>query len=269
MNGLTLIRLRTAAVLSAAALAGGTGGAAIYATTAYGGTTTPTTAAAQVVSAAATQSLTVSQIYAKDVKGVVKITASGISAVAGPFGASSGSSSAEGTGFVYDSSGDIVTNAHVVEGASTITVKLYDGTTYEATVVGADVAADIAVLHVDAPAAKLHALPLADSSSVQPGAEVVAIGNPFGLDASVTSGIVSAVGRTIASTDGSTISDVIQTDAALNSGNSGGPLLDMHGEVIGVTSQIETVGGGNDGIGFAISSNTVKQVVSALIETGT
>jgi putative serine protease PepD len=147
-------------------------------------------------------------------------------------------------------------------------VKFSDGSTYRANVVGSDTATDIAVLHVDAPASKLSPLTLADSSKVEVGDGVVAIGNPFGLDGTVTSGIVSAVSREISSPDDTPIEGAIQTDAAINHGNSGGPLLDLRGEVIGVTSQIQSEGGGNDGVGFAVPSNTVKTIAEQLISSG-
>jgi putative serine protease PepD len=150
-----------------------------------------------------------------------------------------------------------------------VRVKFSDGSTYKATVVGSDTSSDIAVLHVNAPASKLHPLTLADSSQVAVGDGVVAIGNPFGLDGTVTSGIVSAVGREIAAPDNTPIENAIQTDAAINHGNSGGPLLDLRGRVIGITSQIQSEGGGNDGVGFAVPSNTVKSVVAQLISGGT
>ena len=176
--------------------------------------------------------------------------------------------SAEGTGFVYDLKGDIVTNDHVVDGASSISVKFSDGSTYKATVVGTDPSTDLAVIHVNAPASKLTVLQLADSSTVAVGDGVVAIGNPFGLDNTVTSGIVSALNREITAPDESPIEGAIQTDAAINHGNSGGPLFNLAGKVIGINSQIQSDSGGNDGVGFAIASNTVKSVVTQLIATG-
>src|SRR5439155_18174327 len=124
------------------------------------------------------------------------------------------------------------------------------------------------VLHVDAPALKLTPLTLGDSSAVTVGDGVVAIGNPFGLDSTVTSGIVSALDREISAPDGTPISGAIQTDAAINHGNSGGPLFNLHGRVVGVTSQIQSEGGGNDGVGFAIPSNTVKSIAAQLISSG-
>jgi putative serine protease PepD len=169
---------------------------------------------------------------------------------------------------MYDTKGDIVTNQHVIDGASSVSVKLSDGSTYKATVVGGDASTDIAVIHIDAPAAKLVPLSLADSSKVAVGDGVVAIGNPFGLDDTVTSGIVSAINREITSPDNSPIEGAIQTDAAINHGNSGGPLLDLHGKVIGITSQIQSDSGGNDGVGFAVPSNTVQTIAEQLISSG-
>jgi putative serine protease PepD len=147
-------------------------------------------------------------------------------------------------------------------------VKLSDGSTYKATVVGTDTSSDIAVVHVNALASKLAPLDLGDSSKVAVGDGVVAIGNPFGLDGTVTSGIVSAVDREIASPDSTPIEGAIQTDAAINHGNSGGPLLDLHGAVIGITSQIQSESGGSDGVGFAIPSNLVQHIADQLIATG-
>jgi putative serine protease PepD len=172
---------------------------------------------------------------------------------------------AEGSGFVIDSKGDIVTNDHVVEGATSITVRFKNGTTTKATLVGKDAGTDLAVIKVDPSATTLTPLALGDSASVQTGQGVFAIGSPFGLADSLTAGIVSATGRTIQSPDNHPITNAIQTDAAINHGNSGGPLLDTSGNVIGVNSQIDSDSGGNDGVGFAIPSNTVKSITSQLI----
>ena len=147
-------------------------------------------------------------------------------------------------------------------------MKLSDGSTYKATVVGTDISTDLAVLHIDAPASKLTPLALGDSSALVVGDGVVAIGNPFGLDGTVTSGIVSAINREISAPDGTPIEGAIQTDAAINHGNSGGPLFDLAGKVVGVTSQIQSDSGGNDGIGFAVPSNTVKNIADQLIANG-
>ncbi|HET9184508.1 MAG TPA: trypsin-like peptidase domain-containing protein [Solirubrobacterales bacterium] len=178
---------------------------------------------------------------------------------------------ATGSGFVIDGEGHILTNNHVVEGASKITVKLGESTkTYKAEVVGADPGTDVALLKVDAPASELHPLTLGHSSEVEVGDPVVAIGNPFGLDRTVTSGIVSALQRQIQAPNGFSINHVIQTDAAINPGNSGGPLIDAEGEVIGINSQIETGGGGNGnvGIGFAIPIDTVRAEIHDLETSG-
>ena len=226
-------------------------------------------AAAFVVAASnvASTSLTVGEIYKASAKGVVEITAATTGGTPFP-GGGGGSSSAEGTGFVYDSQGHIVTNEHVISGASSIKVQLEDGKTYTATVVGSDPSTDVAVLKVDAPASEVSPLTLADSSSVAVGDGVVAIGDPFGLTDTVTSGIVSAINREIQAPDSSPIEGAIQTDAAINHGNSGGPLFDMSGKVIGVTAQIESDSGGNDGVGFAIPSNLVKSIADQLISSG-
>jgi putative serine protease PepD len=170
---------------------------------------------------------------------------------------------ATGSGFVVSSDGYIVTNEHVIDGAGSIQLKIgASSKTYTAKVVGADASRDLALLKVDA--SNLPTLSLGDSSSVQVGDATFAIGNPYGLDDTLTTGIVSALQRDIQSPNGSTISNVIQTDAALNPGNSGGPLLDSSGKVIGVNAQIATGGNGSDGnvgIGFAIPSNTVKSFI--------
>ncbi|HMS61610.1 MAG TPA: trypsin-like peptidase domain-containing protein [Solirubrobacteraceae bacterium] len=167
-----------------------------------------------------------------------------------------------GTGFVVSSDGLLVTNAHVVDGAGDITVKLgTDGTTLPAQLLGGDPSQDLAVLQVDPGPGGLTALRLA-SDPVEVGDPVYAIGSPFGLSQTFTSGIVSAVGRDIQAPDGSAITDVLQTDAAINPGNSGGPLLDASGAVVGVNSQIASRGGGNDGIGFAIPATTVQALLA-------
>jgi S1-C subfamily serine protease len=190
-----------------------------------------------------------------------------------PFGEeeSQGGGTATGSGFVVDGEGHILTNNHVVENADKITVKLgASDTARDAEVVGTDPSSDLALLKVDAPASELHPLTLGDSSHVEVGDPVVAIGNPFGLDRTVTAGIVSALQRQIQAPDGFSISNVIQTDAAINPGNSGGPLINGAGEVIGINSQIQTGGSGdgNVGIGFAIPINTAKSEIQTLIDNG-
>jgi S1-C subfamily serine protease len=217
----------------------------------------------------------VNQIYRQDAPGVAFIQATQNqpqSQVFNPFGAPSGGRSvATGSGFVIDDAGRIITNAHVVDGSNDIQVKFGDSPeTYDAKLVGEDQSTDVAVIQVDAPADVLHPLPLGDSSQVQVGDQVVAIGNPFGLDRTATAGIVSAVQREIDSPNGFTIENAIQTDAPINPGNSGGPLIDAAGRVIGINSQIESGGGGqgNVGIGFAVPIDTAKQVSQQLISNG-
>jgi S1-C subfamily serine protease len=187
-----------------------------------------------------------------------------------PFGTTTQTERALGSGFVIDRAGHIVTNYHVVRGATAIQVSFSNNERYRAKLVGSDPSTDIAVLKAAVPASALKALPLGNSDAVRVGDQVIAIGNPFGLDRSVTAGIVSAVQRRIEAPNNLSIAHVIQTDAALNHGNSGGPLLNAQGEVIGVNAQIETggVSEGNVGIGFAIPINTVKDVVAQLIKQG-
>ena len=177
-----------------------------------------------------------------------------------------------GSGFVYDDNGHIITNYHVVSGGGNrLDVTFPDGTVYRASLIGSDPAADIAILYVEgAPKEKLLPLSLADSSKVRVGERVAAIGNPFGLSGSMSTGIVSGVGRQIPAQEeeGFTIPDIIQTDAPINPGNSGGPLLNMRGEVIGINSAIYSTTGQFAGVGFAIPSNTIAQVVPSLITIG-
>jgi S1-C subfamily serine protease len=219
----------------------------------------------------------VNQIYKADGDGVAFIE----SALAptetesfSPFGEPEpqGGGTATGSGFVIDSAGHILTNNHVIEGAEKISVKLgASNTEYTAEVVGADPASDLALLKVNAPAKELHPLTLGDSEKAEVGDPVVAIGNPFGLDRTVTSGIVSALQRQIQAPNGFSIDNVIQTDAAINPGNSGGPLIDAEGEVIGINSQIETGGSGSEGnvgIGFSIPINTAKAEIKQLETKG-
>ena len=173
-----------------------------------------------------------------------------------------------GSGFLFDGEGHIVTNYHVIEGADELLVSFADGQEYYAEVVGIDPASDLAVLKVEAEAGLPAPLQLSDSNNVKVGQFVLAIGNPFGLERTLTTGVISALGRIIQSTDGSFISEAIQTDAAINPGNSGGPLLDLQGRVIGVTSQIISASGSSSGVGFAISANTVRAIVPSLIALG-
>ena len=210
---------------------------------------------------------TVGQIYKRTSAAVVEITVTG-SGQATPFGDGQGSQQAQGSGFVYDTQGHVITNQHVVDNAESVSVRFANGKTYPATVVGSDPSTDIAVIDVDAPASELRPLTLADSSAVEVGDGVIAIGSPFGLEQTVTTGIVSALHRQITAPNNFTIDNAIQTDAAINHGNSGGPLLDLDGKVIGVNSQIESDSGGNDGIGFAVPSDTVGKIADAIISGG-
>jgi S1-C subfamily serine protease len=217
----------------------------------------------------------INQIYKRDGEGVAFIQSdveASDSQSFNPFGEpeSEGGGSATGSGFVIDQEGHVLTNNHVIEGADKIEVKLGTSeTTYEATVVGTDPATDVALLDVDAPADRLHPLALGRSGELEVGDPVVAIGNPFGLDLTVTSGIVSALQRQIEAPNGFAISNVIQTDAAINPGNSGGPLINAAGEVIGINSQIQTGGSnGNVGIGFAIPIDTIRSEIDQLEADG-
>lgn len=173
-----------------------------------------------------------------------------------------------GTGFIWNSDGYIVTNYHVVEGARKVMITLQDQTSYAAKIVGLAPERDLAVLKITAPNEKLSALPLGDSSQLSVGRKVLAIGNPFGLDATLTIGVVSALGREIESPNQRKIGNVIQTDAAINPGNSGGPLLNSQGQLIGVNTMIYSPSGASAGIGFAIPVDTVKDVVPQLIAHG-
>jgi S1-C subfamily serine protease len=214
----------------------------------------------------------VNQIYNEDSPGVAFIqaeTSGGQPSPLNPVPDQQGT--ATGSGFVIDDQGHILTNAHVVDGAQNIEVTLgEDQQPIDARVVGKDTSTDVAVLQVDPDEADLHPLSLGSSSGVKVGDPVVAIGNPFGLERTVTTGIVSALQRQIQAPNGFTISDVIQTDAAINPGNSGGPLLDENGQVIGITSQIATggAGGGSVGVGFVVPSDTVRDVANQLLDTG-
>jgi S1-C subfamily serine protease len=264
------LSIRFLAALVATAVLGGA--VAVGAVALLGGLEGDTTVVTQTAAATETSArpatpgvMSVNEIYERAASGVVQIN-SNQSGVALP----SGAQQALGSGFVVDKSGHIVTNFHVVQGADVIRVGFSNRDTVEATLVGNDPSTDIAVLRVDVMASALTPLPLGNSDRVKVGDPVVAIGNPFGLDRTATAGIVSAVQRLITAPNQFTIDHVIQTDAPINRGNSGGPLLNSRGEVIGVNTQIETGGitTGNIGIGFAVPSNTVKNVVAQILRTG-
>lgn len=173
-----------------------------------------------------------------------------------------------GTGFMWDDSGHIVTNFHVLEGGSRFTVTLSDQTSYDAKVIGFEASKDLAVLKIDAPKKKVSALPKASSSNLKVGQSVYAIGNPFGFDQTLTTGVISALGREITAANGRKIYDVIQTDAAINPGNSGGPLLNSSGQLIGVNTAIYSPTGAYSGIGFSIPVDVVNTVVPEIIKYG-
>ena len=173
-----------------------------------------------------------------------------------------------GTGFIWDSEGLVVTNYHVIHNANTINITLQSGATYKAEIVGKAPEKDIALLRINAPEETLSPVHLGDSDNLEVGRKVLAIGNPFGLETTLTVGVVSALGREIKSLNNRTIKNVIQTDAAINPGNSGGPLLDSSGHLVGVNTMIVSPSGGNAGIGFVIPVNTVKMIVPQLLEHG-
>jgi putative serine protease PepD len=221
-------------------------------------------------SAPRTAPTSVAGIYANVADSVVFVSARGGNGSLS-FEGEGGGQAASGSGFVIDKRGYIVTNQHVVDGASRFTVRFgEEGEPIPATLVGQDPSSDLAVLKIDPKDVKggVDALELASSKQLKPGDAAIAIGSPFGLSGTVTTGIVSALGREIEAPNGFSIPGAVQTDAAINPGNSGGPLLDADGRVIGVNSQIRSSGGGNTGVGFAVPSDTVKDVVPKLIADG-
>ena len=222
--------------------------------------------------AAAGDALTAGEIYEKAGPAVAFVAAEQSGSTSGsPLGPVPGNGgTATGSGFLIDDAGTILTNAHVVDGSEAVTVKLgEDGETLDAKVVGADDSTDVAVLRVDPDKVQAAPLRIGDSDAATVGDAVVAIGNPFGLDRTVTTGIVSGLQREISAPDGFTISDVIQTDAAINPGNSGGPLISSAGEVLGINSQIATAGGGGSvGVGFAVPINTAQSVADQILDDG-
>jgi S1-C subfamily serine protease len=204
------------------------------------------------------------EIYRRFNAGVVNITSR---AVAYDFFFNPVPTDSSGSGVILDSLGHILTNHHVVKGAQRLEVSLADRTKWPAKVIGADPQTDLAVLSIKAPPESLTVMPLGDSSSLQVGQKVLAIGNPFGLEHSLSAGIVSMIRKVVRAGDAD-IEDVIQTDAAINPGNSGGPLLDSEGKVIGINTAIFTPSGGNIGIGFAIPINTAKRVFADILNYG-
>ena len=207
------------------------------------------------------KNLSLVELFEKSEEGVVRIDVDKINSFR--------EGNSVGSGFVFDLFGNIITNAHVIDNADNITVTFLDGSQYNASIVGMDKFTDIAVINVEEKPDYLHPLEIGDSSALKVGEPVAAIGNPFGLSGSMTSGIVSQIGRLLPSHDtGFSIPNVIQTDAAINPGNSGGPLLNMNGEVMGINTAIQSGTGQSAGIGFAVPSNTISKVVPVLITEG-
>jgi len=204
-------------------------------------------------------------VYEKVSEGVVNITSTAMQL---DFFFNAYPTQGSGSGSIIDTQGHILTNHHVVAEAQKLEVTLGDGSKWPATLVGSDPDNDLAVIKIDAPKVKLKVIPMGDSKNLRIGQKVLAIGNPFGLQSTLTTGIISSVGRTIRSVAGTLIENVIQTDAAINPGNSGGPLLTSDGEIIGINSAILSPSGGSVGIGFAIPVNTAKRVVPDLISKG-
>src|ERR1700744_351974 len=260
------------------------GGIVVAVVAAFGGlgggektvTTVPAAPIAPSNGSQQSQGLTPHDIYVKDAPGVAFVTSTIVQKTESPFNLFGGGEQqrqgqATGSGIVIDNNGTVLTNYHVVENAIKVTVSLEKGKTVNAQVVGKDPSNDLAVLHIQPDGLQLHPLTLGNSSGVQVGDPVLAIGNPFGLERTLTTGVISALQRHITSPNGFTITNVIQTDAPINPGNSGGPLLNGNGEVIGINSQIETSGGsdGNIGIGFAVPINTAKKLLPQLQKGGT
>ena len=227
--------------------------------------TTPAPLHPQIVQSAAADEQVVIDIYARVSPAVVHITSR---IIVRDFFYGDVPQEGTGSGFVIDQQGHIVTNNHVVEGAEKITVTLSDETSVEAKVVGTDPSTDLAVVQIDVPADKLHPVEMGTSANLRVGQRAIAIGNPFGLDRTLTTGVISSLGRPLQTQNNRTIYDVIQTDAAINPGNSGGPLLDSSGRVIGVNSAIYSPSGGSVGVGFAIPVDTVRRVTISIIEKG-
>ncbi len=268
-----MMRPRLLPIIAAALVGAGVAAAVAVGTSTNTVTTTvvePSRGATLPTSLTSTQGMSINQIYRQDSPGVVDITVTSTTNSGGFFGGSE-QTQGEGSGVVYDKNGNILTDEHVVANANSVTVTFENGFKVGAKVVGTDPSTDVAVIHVDAPASQLHPIAFADSSTAQVGDPVVAIGSPFSLPETVTSGIVSAVGRSITAPNNFTITGAIQTDAAINPGNSGGPLLDGNGRVLGLADQIETNNttptgqGSSSGVGFAVASNMVVRIANEII----
>jgi putative serine protease PepD len=263
---------RPAVLLAATALfAGAIGTAGVFDLTGAFGktvhqTTTVTAAPTQPVSNTAGTALDAKTLYASAAPSTVDITVTSTSGTSGPFGGQPQSSQDSGSGFLVDPNGNIVTAAHVVENASSIKVEFRDGTVRSAKVAGIDNATDVAVIKVDPSGLSLHPLQFGSSRNLSIGDSVAAIGDPFGYDRSISTGIISGLDRTVSAPNNYTVSHALQTDAALNPGNSGGPLLDSSGHVVGIVDQIATGGSSsqNSGVGFAIPTDLVASELNAL-----
>jgi len=204
-------------------------------------------------------------VYEKAADGVVNITST---AVQMDFFFNVFPTQGSGSGSIMDTKGHILTNHHVVANAQKLEVTLADGSKWPAKLIGSDPDNDLAVIKIDAPREKLKVIPMGDSKNLRIGQKVLAIGNPFGLERTLTTGVISSLGRTIRSDTGTLMEDIVQTDAAINPGNSGGPLLNSEGEIIGINSAIISPTGGSVGIGFAIPVNTAKRLIPELISKG-
>ena len=218
------------------------------------------TSIVEEVSPSVTKSLSQIEIFEKSEPGVVRVNVQR--------GESEDVSGGVGSGFVFDKKGHIITNAHVIKNANKVVVTFLDGRSYNAEVIGSDEYTDLAVIKVNADLVLLNPLSIGDSSNLKVGERIAAIGNPFGLSGSMTSGIVSQLGRLLPSGSGYQIPDVIQTDAAINPGNSGGPLLNMRGEIVGINTAIQSATGEFTGVGFAIPSQTVAKIIPTIIDKG-
>jgi putative serine protease PepD len=253
-------RIVLPAVVLVAALLGALGGAGLTAVLDGGDDSSPAQTVAARPQPASASGLTINEIYRRSAPGVVQVRV----------GQSGSTTQAQvtGSGFVIDDAGHVVTNEHVVSGAVSATVVFASGKQESARVVGSDPSTDIAVLALEHHSGNLTPLPLGSTASLQIGDPVVAIGSPFGLQGTVTSGIVSALHRELQAPNGFAIDGAVQTDAALNSGNSGGPLLDTEARVVGVNSQIQSETGGNVGIGYAVPIETARRIARQLIDQG-
>ncbi|HEX2293330.1 MAG TPA: trypsin-like peptidase domain-containing protein [Gaiellaceae bacterium] len=253
------------AILAALLLGAGVGGA-VGAAVALETDSEPASQSAAENQPVVETTSSVATLYERVKDSVVEIHARG--GGSSPFESPDSPSEATGSGFVIDEEGHIVTNQHVVGESDSVSVEFSDGSEVDAEVVGTDPSTDIAVLDVDRASSQLEPLQFAPAGSLAVGNAVVAIGSPFGLEGTLTTGVISAVGREIESPNGFRIENAVQTDAALNQGNSGGPVLDTQGRVVGVAAQIRSNSGGSDGIGYAVPADTAKRIAAELIADG-